>query len=531
MTTPTLKLTLRRTLWLAPVFLFASFLLGAEPAGPAPPSASVGAINPTEMRKHLEFLSSPELGGRYTLSPSFAISAKYLASRLKSYGYKGAGANGSYFQPFEVVTAKQDAEKSKLSLTIGKDALTPQYGEFYSATRYTGSAEGGIVFVGYGVSSPAQKHDDYAGLEVKGKIVLIAGGTPTGIDDSKLEDNEEDEGAARAHGAVGLIRIPTAQYVRAMKNPQYKELSARFGLNRLAAEKADTLPVIRLSPELADKLLAQIELTVDKVNETAKAGAALAPKVLDASANFTAAVTETKVGSQNVVATLEGTDPKLKGEYVTFSAHYDHLNTNAKGEIYPGADDDGSGTTAVLNIAQAMALHPPKRSIFVIFHAGEELGLLGSKYNTDFSPAIPLDKLVVDLNIDMIGRSKAAGDTEKANAALTGPDSIYLIGADRISKELHNISEQTNARTEKLKFDYTLNDPRHPERIYFRSDHWNYAKHGIPIIFYFDGIHVDYHKPTDTVDKIDFDKMTKVSRLVYATGWTLANMDHRPKKD
>ena len=211
--------------------------------------------------------------------------------------------------------------------------------------------------------------------------------------------------------------------------------------------------------------------------------------------------------SQNVVGILEGTDPQLKNEYVIFSGHYDHLKTGANGEIYHGADDDGSGTTAVLNIAEAMAMHPPKRSIFIIFHAGEELGLLGSLFNSDH-PAVPLDKTVVDLNIDMIGRSKPAGDTNEADKELTGPDAIYVIGANRISKELNEISEQTNNDFEKLKFDYTLNDPNHPERIYYRSDHWNYAKHGVPIIFYFDGVHVDYHKPTDTVDKIDFDKMS-----------------------
>ncbi|HUQ49332.1 MAG TPA: M28 family peptidase [Terriglobales bacterium] len=528
---PRKPLSLRAGMLVLPVLFCASALIGAELRVAAPPVAAVKAINATEMRKHLEFLSSPELGGRYSLAPNFAISGKYLASRLKSYGYKGAGANGSYFQAFDIISTKSDAEKTKLTLTIGKDTLQPQYGEFYNASRFNGSGEGSIVFVGYGISSPSQKHDDYAGLDVKGKIVLIAGGEPKGLDSSNLAENESDEGAARAHGAVGVLRVPTAQYVRAMKNPTYKENSLRFASNRLGAEKADKLPIIRLSPELADKLLAQNGTTVEKLNETTKAGDALTPKALDASAKMTAAVIDTKMTTQNVVAILPGKDAKLRDEYVTFSAHYDHLNTNAKGEIYPGADDDGSGTTAVLNIAQAMAMQPPKRSVFIIFHAGEELGLLGSKYNTDYSPAVPLEKMVVDLNIDMIGRSRAAGDTEKANAALTGPDTIYVIGADRISKELHRIHEATNAKTVKLKFDYTMNDTKHPEKIYFRSDHWNYAKHGVPIIFYFDGIHVDYHKPTDTIDKIDFEKMTKVTRLVYETGWNLANMTNRPKKD
>jgi Zn-dependent M28 family amino/carboxypeptidase len=231
--------------------------------------------------------------------------------------------------------------------------------------------------------------------------------------------------------------------------------------------------------------------------------------------------------TQNVVGVLEGADPKLKHEYVGFSAHYDHLKTGANGEIYHGADDDGSGTSAVLEIAESMSLRRPKRSIFVIFHVGEELGLLGAKYNADVKPAVPLEQLVVDLNIDMIGRSRPANDTNKDNEVLSGPNTVYVVGSDRISRQLHQLSEETNAQSARLNFDYTYNDPNHPERIYFRSDHWEYAKHGVPIIFYFTGVHADYHQPTDTIEKLDFEKMTKVARLVYETGWRIANLPKR----
>jgi Zn-dependent M28 family amino/carboxypeptidase len=177
-----------------------------------------------------------------------------------------------------------------------------------------------------------------------------------------------------------------------------------------------------------------------------------------------------------------------------------------------------------------MSLNRPKRSVLVMFHAGEELGLLGSEYNTDYAPVVPLDKVVVDLNIDMIGRSKPAGDTRSEDEHLTDANTVYLVGSNRISAELHQLSEETNAQFQKMKLDYYYNDPNNPERIYFRSDHWNYAKHGVPIIFYFDGTHVDYHKPTDTVDKIDFTKMTQITRLVFETGWRIANLDHRLAK-
>ncbi|HEX5433933.1 MAG TPA: M28 family peptidase [Candidatus Angelobacter sp.] len=203
------------------------------------------------------------------------------------------------------------------------------------------------------------------------------------------------------------------------------------------------------------------------------------------------------------------------------------MKTSPSGEIYHGADDDGSGTSAVLAIAKAMSLNRPKRSVLVIFHAGEELGLLGSEYNADYAPVVPLDKMVVDLNIDMIGRSKPPGDHDPADEHLTGPNTVYVVGSNRISKELDQISTETNEQFQKMNLDYYYNDPSNPERIYYRSDHWNYAKHGIPIIFYFTGTHVDYHRPTDTIDKINFNKMTEITRLIFETGWRIANLDHR----
>jgi Zn-dependent M28 family amino/carboxypeptidase len=262
------------------------------------------------------------------------------------------------------------------------------------------------------------------------------------------------------------------------------------------------------------------------VNDATDKHDELTPTTIDGRAKLNLAIKQTSRMTQNVVGVLEGSDPKLKGEYVAFSAHYDHLKTSADGHIYPGADDDGSGTVSVLNIAKAIADQRPKRSVLIIFHAGEELGLLGSQYNTDHSPIVPLDKIVTDLNIDMVGRTR---DSNPKNGRIVDNDSIYVIGADKISQELADIHEKTNKDTEKLKFDLKYNDPNEPNRFYFRSDHWNYAKHGIPIIFWFDGTGEDYHQQSDTVDKINFEKMARVARLVYATGYRVANLDHRLK--
>jgi hypothetical protein len=478
---------------------------------------------------HLEFLASEELGGRYTLSPGFAIAARYLATHLEAYGFKGAGDNGGFLQTFQVVSSKPDAAKSTLEITTsGGKTTSYHFGDFYMpAEGRNGEAQGQVVFVGQGISSALQKHDDYSGLDVKGKIVLIAPGTPADVDASRLEENESGQGAAIAHGAVGILQLPAQRMLDLMKNKGFQDRAASRETVRLARAMEGKLPALSLGPALAEELLSSGGLNLKNVYEAVSHKEKLQPKKLDVSAKMTVATQVTRSTTQNVAAILEGSDPKLRNEYVVFSAHYDHLKTGPGGEIYPGADDDGSGTTAVLTIAHAMSLERPRRSVLVMFHAGEELGLLGSEYNTDYAPVVPLNQMVADLNIDMIGRSKRAGDNAMQDEHLTDANTVYLVGSNRISQELHQLSEETNAQFQKMKLDYHYNDPSEPERIYFRSDHWNYAKHGVPIIFYFDGTSVDYHRPTDTVDKIDFSKLTKVTRLVFETGWRIASLDHR----
>ena len=232
--------------------------------------------------------------------------------------------------------------------------------------------------------------------------------------------------------------------------------------------------------------------------------------------------------SENVLGYIEGSDKK--DELVIVTAHYDHIGKDGD-EIFNGADDDASGTTALLEIAEAFERakkegHGPRRSILVMTVAGEEKGLLGSQWYSE-NPVYPLNQTVADLNIDMIGRQD---EKYKDN-----PDYIYLIGSDKLSSELKKINEENNQKYTQLELDYTYDDPNDPNRYYYRSDHYNFAKNNIPIIFYFNGTHADYHKSTDTVEKINFNKMEKITRLVFHTCWELANRNERikldPKKD
>lgn len=224
--------------------------------------------------------------------------------------------------------------------------------------------------------------------------------------------------------------------------------------------------------------------------------------------------------SENVVAFIKGTEKP--NEIVVISAHLDHEGVK-NGEIYNGADDDGSGTVAILEIAEAFkqaadAGKGPKRSILFLHVTAEEKGLLGSKYYTE-NPIFPLANTVTNLNIDMIGR---VDDRHKGN-----PNYVYLIGSDKLSTELHNISEAMNKKYTNIDLDYKYNDDNDPNRFYYRSDHYNFAKHNIPIIFYFNGTHADYHRPTDTPDKINYEMLENRTRLVFHTAWEVANRENR----
>ncbi|WP_406684034.1 M28 family metallopeptidase [Seonamhaeicola sp. MEBiC1930] len=230
--------------------------------------------------------------------------------------------------------------------------------------------------------------------------------------------------------------------------------------------------------------------------------------------------------SENVLAYIKGSD--IPDEVLVISAHLDHIGITNDGEINNGADDDGSGTVAILEIAEAFKTakkngHGPKRSILFLHVTGEEIGLYGSRYYTDVDPIFPLENTIANLNIDMIGRVDKKHEKD--------PNYLYLIGSDKLSKELHDISEEVNKKYIDMKFDYTYNAENDPNRFYYRSDHYNFAKNNIPVIFYFNGTHEDYHRPSDTPEKINYELLETRARLIFHTAWELANRSERVKLD
>ncbi|RYZ47736.1 MAG: M28 family peptidase, partial [Sphingobacteriales bacterium] len=292
-------------------------------------------------------------------------------------------------------------------------------------------------------------------------------------------------------------------------------------------EKSKRAAAFFLSPDLGLQVLQTSAKKVEKYRQQLKKSGKAEKSIVSASlpaVTIKAERKKEKFITENVLGYVEGTD--LKDEVIVITAHYDHIGVQ-DGKVYNGADDDGSGTVAVLEMAQAFAEAKqagkgPRRSMLFMPVTGEEKGLLGSEYYTSH-PVLPLESTVANLNIDMIGRTDEKYNDDR--------NYVYIIGSDRLSTDLHNINEEANNTHTQLKLDYTYNDPADPNQFYFRSDHYNFAKNNIPIIFYFNGVHEDYHQHTDEVEKILFDKIEKITHLVFYTAWDIANRNERPVVD
>lgn len=497
----------------------------------------VTAITAAELRDYLTFLSADDMEGRDTPSRGLNVAANFIALNLSRWGVKPAGDDGTYFQ--QIALTRTTIDPAKTTVAIKDRTFT--YGEDFLASAVAGTVEGPLLYVGHGYKVKAKNLDAYQGLDVAGKILIAHAGYPAGVTRADVRGESGDEKwespttYAAKHGARGVIFIPDYQRLAGWTNARRQvEGEGTVRVDKLPARAGANVPTITASARLVNALFAEEQSSGEEVFKWAQAREGGAPFALKKTARFEVAVTTKAQWTRNVVGILEGSDPKLKQEYIAVGAHYDHVGTGtgAGDVIFNGADDDGSGTTAVLAMAEAFAkLTPrPKRSLLFVWHAGEEQGLWGSDYVTRFPP-VPIEQIVTQLNIDMIGRSRAAGDTKPANKELTGPDEVYVIGSKMMSSDLGEVSERVNKGFLNLSFNYKYDDPKDPNRFFFRSDHYNYARKGVPIIFYFSGVHEDYHRPTDSVEKIDFAKMEKITRTVFATALTLADAPAKVRVD
>lgn len=485
-------------------------------------------ITAEDAKKQLSIIAADDMEGRETGKPGAEKAANYLAGQYKSFGLLPAN-KGSYFLDVPLTQASFNVKSFTVNgaaLTSGKDFIATGA----SAEKTVTASE--VIFVGYGGA-------DELTTDITGKVILMIG-------EAKPAKAGDPAPAAGRGGRRGMdpARMALMQNLQSKKpalilsvNPAFGAFAGRGGAGggRLAIKKDGPLVETQVSytigADLANQILKASGKTYADLKTAIDAGTPQTQTVKAAIA--------TSFGSENkdvkavdIVAMIPGSDPKLKDEVLVFSAHYDHigLNPNGPDKVNNGADDDGSGTTGILEIARAFMQakkdgHGPRRTILFLGNVGEEKGLLGSEYYTDH-PVFPLEKTITDLNIDMIGR---VGD-EYMHSADSG-NYVYPIGSAMLSSTLHKIGEDANNTYTHLKLDYKYDDISDPNRFYYRSDHYNFAKHGVPIIFYFNGVHPDYHKPGDEVSKINFPLLAKRAQLVFFTGWELANRDERPVVD
>ena len=545
-------------------FVFNSLVLAQAPALKITSNEKKLAegVTAKQLSDYLYFVASDEMEGRDTPSRGLDTTAKFIAMNLSKWGFKPAGDNGTFFQ--KIALHRDAVDAAATFVDVGGKRFA--YGEdlVRASGPTSGTVSGQIVYAGNGWMVKSKNIDPYAGIDVKGKIVAVlsegqisqrslipppAGVTPADLPNTGRGTDWADPATyATSHGAAGLLILPSKSLTDI-----WGILTQNFGRSRVVVDKFATpagggrpgagpaIPVLFASPKLTNAIFAG-----EAGNPLA--GAANAFAVSDSKTfNFTIATKPEVLSTQNVVAIWEGSDPVLKSEMVAIGAHYDHIgistNLAATDKINNGADDDGSGTVSVLAIAEALAKAPkhPKRSVLFVWHCGEEKGLWGSQYFNKY-PTVDIKQVITQLNIDMIGRSKKPGymapcDTnpgpgrKPCNETLSGENQVYVIGKDMMSSTLGNIVSGVNSGYLNMNYDTRYDDPKDPNRFFFRSDHFNYAVNGIPVAFWFDGEHEDYHQPGDEPQKIDYAKMEKIARSIMITMLKLTDLKERPKLD
>ena len=559
-----------RTTIPATLLLAASTAL-AQQSKPLPlklaPTKTTPAITVADLMTRIYRFADDSMRGRMAGSPEALKGTEYIAGELKRLGLTPAGENGTYYQDVPFGVQSMD---SSSTIQVGETLL--KAGADFIATAglgkppLSGSLE--VVFGGQALDTTAVLSPD----DVRGKILVLrpASGPPSDVQAFIASDGfkryQATLGAAAAVAAIGPAQFPPA-FVRNALTPG--------AFVQLVPQEAPTTPVtITLTQSAADALLGVPNAAVTK---------GMAGKTAQVNLSFVL----THRPGRNVVAILPGADPKLKSEYVAVGAHSDHVGTRGQGpvehdsmrvfntvvrpqgadspnrpptpdevermhtmldslravvparadSINNGADDDGSGSMGVLEIAEAFATakQRPKRSLLFVWHMGEEEGMLGSRWYTDHT-TVPRDSIVAQLNVDMIGRGASDDITGEAKdgSLIHGRDSGYvqLIGSRRLSTALGDLVEDVNTKTKaNLQLDYSLDADGHPQNIYCRSDHYMYARYGIPIVFFTTGGHRDYHQVTDEPQYLDFDQYRRVTQLIHDVAWRVAELDHPPVVD
>lgn len=493
-----------RSLALIPLAAVASaFTLQYKGTLPPPASAAKGfeSISTDDCRTWLGFLAGPECEGRGTGQPGYQKAADYMAARFKEFGLKPIGDNGTYFQMVPFSRMRVQPEGSFLQIS-GKGSPL-EHGKDFSLRSPRGNLDVAaplafLVIKGDKAVIPSAD-------ELKGKIVVVM-----------------------AENANRRLRFQLMQSAAGMLQVTDKIAPSNWSVQRGAIRIGD--PVTSFSGSISSEAAKRLanQAGIDSSQWALEGVAADTAKLVgtEVTARASAKIQVEAVNVPNVVGMIEGT--QWKDEHVGIGAHLDHMGVS-NGVVYPGADDDGSGSTALIAVAKAFSKNPvkPKRSIVFMAFCGEEMGLIGSGFYAD-KPFLPLDKMTCELQMDMVGRNSFGaqnGDPNRMDVESENVDTIRLVGSKRISTELDAIVQDLNTKHIGFKFKYDGED------VYGRSDHYNFARKGVPIAFLFSGFHPDYHQPTDTIDKINFDKIANAAKLFYLVAHEAANRPEMLKRD
>jgi hypothetical protein len=515
------------------ILIISSFAIAQES-----PKSAVDSVTIEELRDHMFFLASDELQGRNPGEEGYNIAAMYCTTQFRASGLKPIVENPFGLKSFlQTVPFKRTSMKEKSNLTIinGETSTDFNFGTDFSMMN-TGAVtvlnvEGAeFVFAGYGITSKDDGWDDYEGLDVEGKYVIILGGQPMKdgepILPPEVGDQFDDPQAGMMKKMMNAISHKAAAIILApMVIDEKMSWADLIGMMAQSSMKLDEGEEEKAGPSFGAMMTPSVLLAGENVINAMMAGTAYNPitgegeyatfAIEGKTLNLLSKPTVDRVTSDNIVGLVEGTDPELKNEYIVLGAHLDHVGVGVNG-VVNGADDNASGSSAILEIAEALAMTPTRRSVIFVLYTAEEKGLIGSQYFVDNSP-VPLENIVAHINLDMVGRD----DTDF-------PEGFHALGSSRLSAEYKEIILAVNEKGDNVPLSFEL-DKNDPQNFFRRSDQFSFHKKGIPVVFFTSGDHPDYHTPRDDAEKISFEKLQAISRLCYDITIEVGNRDEKPK--
>jgi len=499
----------------------------------------LAAIGQNDLKAYMEFFASDDMAGRETGTPENDISAMYIKANLMRLNLKPIRETDDYLQKIPLASTKIDGKNSffKLINSRGDVLLMTDSVTSLMPPSATMEVNGNVVFAGYGYENKNTGYNDFEGIDIKGKIVMIMTRNPEAVEagDGKTVFSEKLEGMKfatimmRSPAAVLYVYDPRNIYSDAYESGM-ADLVGQSSVS-FKGKQGGGLPmqVMFVNRSVADALLKPTGFNLEQMQKRIAAqGKPVSCEIKDVTATVRTAIKSDEISAFNVIGIIEGSDPVLKNECIVYSAHFDHVGINEKGEIYNGADDNASGSMALLEIAEAFQnlKKKPLRTIVFAWVNGEEKGLLGSRYYTD-NPVFPMEKTVVNINLDMVGRSKMASDTGTFYGFaldITQPGEINVY-TNHESTELLQIMNEASSEA-----GIKVNDKGSKIEA-GSSDHASFIAKGVPALCFNSGIHRDLHQPGDDVEKIDYDKMEKSAKLCFLIGYEVASQKERLKLD